>query len=126
MLSRQRVLIIEDIYLIALDIQRILEGANAAEAIFARDFAEAGALSASFADFDLAIVNTPQPHDACIAAKLAAAGPGIVVCTASPAELAATPFAQAALVPKPFSDEQLLAACRKALAAREGARSSGS
>ncbi len=122
MLSRQRLLIIEDVFLIALDIQRILEDASAAQAVFARDFGEARALAGRFAEFDLAIVN-PPPRGAlemATAALLAAAGPAIVVCTAADTDLAGTPLAAAELIIKPFSDENLLAACQKALARQAG------
>lgn len=119
MLSRQRVLIIEDVSLIALDIQRILDESNAEQAVFARNFGEARALAGGFSGFDLAIVN--PPHDGSpdmeAAALLAAACPAIVVCTASSAtDLSGTPLAAAELIVKPFSDGDLLAACQRARA----------
>jgi two-component system, response regulator PdtaR len=121
MLSSQRLLIIEDVFLIALDIQRILDDANAAKAVFSRNFAEASVLADRFSEFDLAIVNPPGPGSAEMetAAILARAGPSIVVCTASRVDLADTPLAGAELVIKPFSDEELLAACQRALARRD-------
>lgn len=117
MLSRQRVLIIEDVALIALDIQRILEDANAEQAIFARSFAEARTIAGPFAEFDLAIVNPPQRDsiEMEIAALVAAAVPSLVVCTATAAaDFRGTPLAAAELIVKPFSDDDLLAACRRA------------
>ena len=118
MLSSQRLLIIEDVFLIALDIQRVLEDANAAKAVFARNFEEASALAHRFAEFDLAIVNPPDLSNMGIAARLASAGPAIVICTAAKLDLGGTPLAGAPLILKPFSDEDLLAACRQALEAR--------
>lgn len=118
MLSRLRLLIVEDVFLIALDIQRVLEGANAGQTVFARDFTEAAALADRFGEFDLAIVNPPDPPSLEIASKLVAAGPAIVVCTAAQMDLSGTPLAGAPLVIKPFSDDDLLAACRKALEGR--------
>jgi CheY-like chemotaxis protein len=115
MLSRLRLLIVEDVFLIALDIQRVLEDANAAQTVFARNFAEASSLADRFGEFDLAIVNPPDPASLEIAARLAAAGLAIVVCTAARIDLSGTPLAGAPLVIKPFSDEDLLAACREAL-----------
>lgn len=120
MLSSQRLLIIEDVFLIALDIQRVVEGANAQQTVFARNFAEAEALADRFAEFDLAIVNPPEPGSPQIdtAARLAAAGPAIVVCTASDLDLGETPLAGAEVITKPFADGDLLAACQRALARR--------
>ena len=120
MLSSQRLLIIEEVSLIALDIQRVVEDANAQDTVFARNFAEAAALSDRFGEFDLAIVNPPEPGSPQIeiAARLSAAGPAIVVCTAAGFDLAATPLAGAEMVAKPFADGDLLAACQRALARR--------
>jgi CheY-like chemotaxis protein len=116
MLSSQRLLIIEDEFIIALDIQRILEDANAGKAVFARHFGEAAALADRFAQFDLAIVNPPETGSLEMetAAALVAAGPAIVVCTAAHVDLTGTPLAGAELITKPFSDEDLLAACQRA------------
>ena len=118
MLSSQRLLIIESEFLIALDIQRVIEDSNALQTVFARSFSEAAALADRFGTFDLAIVNAPGPDDLPIAAELAAAGPAIIVCTAGTTDLDATPLAGAAVLMKPFSDEQLRAACSEALAAK--------
>jgi two-component system, response regulator PdtaR len=118
MTSRLRLLIVEDAFLIALEIQQILEAANAAQTILVRDFTEASALADRFGEFDLAIVNPPAEDDLEIVGKLAAAGPAIVVSTAAPMDLSGTPLAGAPLVIKPFSDADLLAACRKALGDR--------
>jgi DNA-binding response OmpR family regulator len=116
MLSRHKLLIIEDVFLIALEIQRVLEDANAAQTVFARNFEEAQLLSDRFGEFDLAIVNPPQLRSPEMetAALLAGAGPAIVVCTAAMVDLADTPLAGAELIVKPFSDEDLLAACQRA------------
>jgi DNA-binding NtrC family response regulator len=121
MLSRQRVLIIEDVSLIALDIQRVLDESHAAEAVFARNFGEARAHAERFGEFDLAIVNPPQPDtpEMETAALLAAVVPALVVCTATAtADLSGTPLAAAELLVKPFSDDDLLAACQRARARR--------
>jgi two-component system, response regulator PdtaR len=117
MLSRQRLLIIEGEFLIALEIQRILEGANASQTVFARDFREAAALAGRFGEFDLAIINPPLEHTPEIetASMLASAGPAIVICTAGPVGLDGTPLADVEIVRKPFADGDLLAACQRAL-----------
>lgn len=122
MLSRQKLLIIEDVFLIALEIQRILEDANAAQAVFARDFTEAQVLADRFGEFDLAIVN-PPPHrspEMETAGLLVQAGPAIVVCTAAKVDLTDSPLAGAELIVKPFSDADLLAACQRARARLPG------
>ena len=120
MLSRQKLLVIEDVVLIALEIQRIVEGANAAETLFARNFAEAQPFADRFHEFDLAIVNPPPQRSPELetASLLAKAVPAIVVCTAASVDLANGPLAGAELIVKPFSDEDLLAACRRAAAKR--------
>jgi two-component system, response regulator PdtaR len=122
MLSRHKLLIIEDVFLIALEIQRILEDANAAQTVFARNFEEAKLLADRFGEFDLAIVNPPalRSPEMETAALLADAGPAIVVCTAAMVDLADTPLAGAELIVKPFSDEDLLAACKRARARKDG------
>jgi DNA-binding response OmpR family regulator len=121
MLSSHRLLIIEDVVLIALDIQRILEEANARQAVFVRNFDEANALADRFGEFDLAIVNPPQlgTHEIGVAAKLAAAGPAILVSTASPFDLSSTPLAGSETLIKPFADGDLLAACQRAIERRK-------
>lgn len=122
MLSRQKLLIIEDVFLIALEIQRILEDANAAQTVFARNFQEAQLLADRFAEFDLAIVNPPplRSPEMQTAGLLARAGPAIVVCTAAVVDLAGSPLAGAELIVKPFSDEDLVAACQRARARQGG------
>lgn len=123
MLSGERLLIVEEEYLIASDIQRVLEDANAADAVFAKNYNELQALQARFAEFHLAIVTPPRPGtpDVALAALLATAGPALVICTANKIEVGGTALEHAEIVYKPFSDEQLLAACVKALAKRSGA-----
>lgn len=120
MLSGERLLIIEEEFLIALDIQRALEDANAQKAVFARNFAEVAAMGDRVGEFDLAIVNPPHPtaDDLAVAQRIVAAGVAVVVCSAFRRNLAGTPFAGAEFIDKPFSDEKLLEACRRALAQR--------
>ncbi len=120
MLSSRRVLIIEEVPLIALDIQRAVEAAHAADTVFARDFKEAAGLAERFGEFDLAIVNPPERGsvDMATVERLAASCFAIVVCTASSAELSGTPLAGAEVVTKPFADDDLLAACQRAMGRR--------
>lgn len=120
MLSGKRLLVLEDEFIIALDIQRIVEEAGARQSVLARTYEEVAELSSRYSDFDLAIVSVPRPAtaDAEIAGRLAAAGVALVVCTANPAALAGTPLAGAQIVDKPFSDDELVAACARALQSR--------
>ena len=116
MLSRQKLLIIEDVFLIALEIQRILEDANAEQTVFARDFAEVEQMKDRFQEFDLAIINPPpmRSPEMEIAGLLVKAGPAIVVCTGAHVDLANTPLAGVEVIVKPFADQDLLDACRRA------------
>ena len=120
MLSAERLLIVEEEFLIALDIQRAVEGANAQSAVFARNFDEVATLGRRLDDFDLAIVNAPRAgtRDQAIADELVRRGIAVVVCSAAPGDLSKTSLAAAEIVEKPFSDEHLLAACRRALETR--------
>ena len=121
MLSGERLLIVEDDFLIALDIQRVLEGANAQRAVFARNYSEVAAMGDRLGDFDLAIVNPPDtnPGDLAVAERIAAVRIAVVVCSAFRRDLSGTPFAAAEFVDKPFADGDLLEACRRALARRQ-------
>jgi CheY-like chemotaxis protein len=117
MLSGERLLIVEEEFLIALDVQRVLEGADAQRTVFARNFDEVAKLAGRLADFDLAIVTAPRPgtSDQAVADDLVQRGIAVVVCSATPGDLHDTLLATAEIVEKPFSDEHLVAACRRAL-----------
>ncbi len=121
MLSGEKLLIVEEEFLIALDIQRAVEGANAEHAVFARNFKEAAALIDRFGEFDLAIVTPPRlgTNDFEVAGRLVAARVAVVVCSGARAHLDGTPLEGIEVVYKPFSDAELLAACRRALERRQ-------
>ena len=121
MLSAERLLIVEEEFLIALDIQRAVEGANAQGVVFARNFYEVAALGERLAEFDLAIVNAPRPgtNDQEVADDLVRRGVAVVICSAAPGDFRDTSLAGTEIVEKPFSDEHLLAACRRALEKRQ-------
>lgn len=121
MLSREHLLIVEEEFLIALDIQRVIESANARQTVFARNFREVEKLGDRLADFNLAIVTPPRlgTNDEHIAERLVAAGAAIVVCSAARANLAGTSLDGSEVVYKPFSDDELLAACRRAIEKRD-------
>lgn len=117
-LTHQRLLIIEDEFLIALDIQRVLEATGTIQTVIVRDFTEAASLEGGFGDFNLAIVNPPHGRDFDTAWRLMAARVVLVVCSAGPVDLDGTPLAGAPVISKPFADEHLLAAYEKARALR--------
>ena len=120
MLSGERLLIVEEESLIAMDIQRVLQGANAQTAVFARNFGEVASMGDRLGEFDLAIVNPPKrdQSDLAVAQRIVASGIAVVVCSAFGKDLGDTPLAAAEFVGKPFSDEALLEACRRAMARR--------
>ncbi len=121
MLSGERLLIVEEEFLIAMDIQRVVEDANAAQTVFARNYKELAALEPRFGEFDLAIVTPPRPgtREGPLLDRLVQAGAALVVCSATHAASPAgnLPFAQ--IVTKPFADDELLQACLRALKTRK-------
>ena len=121
MLSDQRLIIVEEEFLIAMDIQRIVESANARQPLLARNFKEVAALGDDLATFDLTIMTPPRddPTDHEIAARMVEAGLAIVVCSAAMGTLAGTVLEGAETITKPFADADLLAACRRAIERRK-------
>jgi hypothetical protein len=117
LLSGAHPLIIEEEFLIAVDIQRVLDGAAAGRAVLARTYDEAAALGEGLLRFDLAVVIPPRPEseDEAVAGRLIAAGVAVVVCSAARVHLAGTVLAEAEFVDKPFADDELVAACLRAL-----------
>ncbi len=119
MLAGKRVLIIEDEFLIALDMERVVVEAGAQEAVLARNFDEAAALGDGIAGFDLVIMHPPSAngdrHPAVID-KIVSDGSGIVVCSAFRGLVNGTGLEGHVFLDKPFADDDLLAACVQALA----------
>ena len=78
-------------------------------------------------EFDLAIVTPPRPGtgDQLVFDELAAAGLAIVVVSAVPERIARSGLTDGEFVGKPFTDEELLAACRRAIAAPAAALGQG-
>ncbi|KQX40278.1 hypothetical protein ASD04_06500 [Devosia sp. Root436] len=121
MLTGQTVLIIEDEFLIALDIQRILEPLGAGKTLFARTTAEAEELRALWPEIGVAVIEV-LAHDAermQLARALSTAGIPVVLTTADItvrhglADLSAFP-----LLVKPVPEEAFTSAIGAALAAR--------
>ncbi len=119
--ERLRVLIVEAEALVALYVQGVVEETFAAAAETVRDFAAAAALADRFAEFGLAIVNHSHPGDEAVVRRLASACPAIVLCTGGGDLLPAGALTNAVRIAKPFTEEDLIAACRQAL---EAARAS--
>jgi DNA-binding response OmpR family regulator len=115
MLHGTRLLVVEREFLIALEVQRILESADARQIVAARSVAEVDSLSQHWPEFDLAVIEDllGDAEAVELAAKLRAAGVAVVVTTADHGIVER--FNGAPTVEKPFSDETLLAACRQAL-----------
>jgi DNA-binding response OmpR family regulator len=114
MISGTTALIVEDEYLIALEVQRILEAAGATALIAAPGIADAIAPDRN-STFDLAIVAVP-PLDADklgLCEHLRRRGVAVVV-LASGQEVVAE-VGGFRLVMKPFTDNQLVSAVRAAL-----------
>jgi DNA-binding response OmpR family regulator len=118
-LTGQRLLIVEDEFLIAIEMQRVLAAAGASETVLIRTLDEAATLGEALAGFDLVILPPPrtdQPQP--VLARIAAAGAGIVVCSAFSGPRAGHPLADAEFLDKPFADEELVAACERAMTRR--------
>lgn len=119
MLNGRPTLIIEEEFLIALDIQRMLEAMGAGQTLFARNAQEARQLGTHWNDLALAIVELRMQdrisHQ--LSADLAAAGIALVVTTGD-IGLHREVTLNAPLVMKPFPEETLASAVRQALAAR--------
>ena len=113
----KRILVVEREFLVALDMQRALEGTAPAKMVFARSVDEAAHLANQFSDYDLAIIElTADTGDGIeLARDLLEAGVAVVG-TSAHARMSETarslgiPF-----VGKPWADETLLRACATAL-----------
>ncbi|RUT34894.1 response regulator [Arsenicitalea aurantiaca] len=116
MLNGRSVLIIEQEFLIALDIQRILEQAETGRTVFARSLEEAARLEGEWSAFDIAIIDTPHDDmDAhAMADALRSRGVGVVVSTGDLA-LRRRLSPEVPVVVKPFNEADLLGACARAL-----------
>lgn len=117
MLKGKRVLIVEQEFLIALDIQRILEGAHAGPCVFARTVEEARTLESRWSEFDLAItqLRREDPTAPGLARDLAAAKVPVVIIAADPYRGDNAAGLQAPVLLKPFGEDELLDACLSAL-----------
>lgn len=118
MLNGQTILILEEEFLIALDIQRVLEVHHAKQTVFARTVDEAFALSGTWSDFNLALLEFQNDGQKVLALAKALRDAGVaIVLTASDStmrrgceHLPGTP-----VVIKPFLETDLIDAIHRAL-----------
>jgi CheY-like chemotaxis protein len=119
MLTNTRILVVEAEFLVALDIQRMLEGADAAETAFARSIDEAVGLASRFTHFDLAIVEMPAGSVAALrlVQDLIRAEVAVVLTTTGTDALESYDLALeiVKIISKPIDEADLIAACAAAL-----------
>ena len=120
LLIGKRCLVLDDEFLIALDIQQTLEFAGAAHVACVATVAEALALLRANPDFDIAVLDVkisgPDRNSLGVAAQLAAKGTPFVFLTGMRVDdLHAKQFPQAPVVEKPYDAAALLDAVRRAL-----------
>ena len=111
MFEGKRVLVVDGDFLVAFDVQRILEQAGATSPVFVRTAGEAESLRERWNEFDLALVHRGKDGHALIEA-LVASGLRVVVNT-SDIRIAAPEGA--VMLERPFNEAQLLGACESAL-----------
>jgi CheY-like chemotaxis protein len=118
MLTGQTVLIVETEFLIALDIQRVLEFMGAGQTVFARTTIEALDAAARWPGFGLALVEIHHERDDDLALLqgLKDAGVALVLLTADIAlRRGCASFPGTPVVMKPFLEEELASAIKQAL-----------
>ncbi len=122
-LTGKRCLVLDDEYLIALDIQQILEAAGATGVMSVSTAAEALDILSKGSKFDLAVLDIKLGDTAgnsmTVAALLAERGTPFIFLTGMRAdEIQAGRFADTPVVEKPYQAPMLIEALRQALAAK--------
>jgi CheY-like chemotaxis protein len=117
MLNGRPALIVEEEFLIALDIQRMLEMLGAGQTLFARNAAEAHELRAHWPDIALAIIevragDAPSQQ---LLESLTGVGIPVVLTTA---DIGLRSSTQGPFVTKPIPEDELASAVQQALASR--------
>lgn len=118
MFENCQALIIEQEFLIALDMQRILESAGATSVVTARSVSEVDTLRHRWSEFNLAVLAVPRERSTVLSLGLELEAAGVAVVFAStdgPATAGDDRFASARWIGKPFAENELIAACRDAL-----------
>jgi CheY-like chemotaxis protein len=121
LLSGKRCLVLDDEFLIALDIQQILEIAGATHVACAATVPEALELLRREPDFDVAVLDVkiggPQPNSLGVAALLAEKGTPFVFLTGMRVnDIHAKQFPQAPVIEKPYDATALLDSVRRVIA----------
>lgn len=121
MLTGRTALVVEEEFLIALDLQRMLEALGITQTLFARNAAEAGQLSARWPEIAIAVVEIHSDNEQSIAlaGSLVESGIPTVLVTADAGPIPC-PMPQPCppVVTKPVPDLTLAEAVRQAMAAR--------
>jgi DNA-binding NtrC family response regulator len=120
MLNGQTALVVEEEFLIALDIQRMLELMGAGQTLFASTPGEAEHFRARWPELGIAVVEIRHRDEAAIdlVERLRSAGIPTVLTTADLDIGQTRDLADLALLPKPIPEDEMTSAVRQALAAR--------
>jgi len=120
MLNGRTALVVEEEFLIALDIQRMLEMLGAGQTLFAGTASDAENLRDQWPDIGIAIVEVGGRHTAAgqLVQALRQAGVPMVLTTAD-VLVSQDPgaFPELAIIPKPIPEDAMVSAVRKALTA---------
>jgi CheY-like chemotaxis protein len=122
-LAGMRLLIVEDEFIVTLDIERVLESAGVAEIVSAGRVADALQALDEGSNFDLALVDRDSALP--VVERLAALAIPFVILTGSPDTAETRSFPQAPVVGKPFDDATLMAALELALSSAPPGRDGG-
>jgi DNA-binding response OmpR family regulator len=108
-LRGKRILVVEDEFLIALDLQRVMEEAGAVAVVFAQNLAEARERCAAPEGFHLVVIDRRlgQEDALPLIGELNALGVPLLVASGLPPEMGTHGIA---VIRKPFTDEEVLAA----------------
>ncbi|MDB5613141.1 MAG: hypothetical protein JWQ22_794 [Devosia sp.] len=117
MLKGRPVLIVEEEFLIALDIQRMLEGLGVGQTLLARNASEARQLRQHWPDLALAIIELrlDHSHNKELPTELSAAGVPLVVTTGD-FGLSRNLASAVPILVKPIPEETMASAVARALA----------
>jgi CheY-like chemotaxis protein len=126
-LAGMRLLIVEDEFIVTLDIERVLESAGVAEIVSAGRVADALQALDEGSNFDLALVDLKLERDSAlpVVERLAALAIPFVILTGSPDTAETRSFPRAPVVGKPFDDATLMAALELALSSAPPGRDGG-
>jgi len=119
MSAEQAFLIVETEFLIALDIQRVLEGVEARQCVLATSPAEARSMAGDIRTFALALLDfrSGDSHTLALARDLVTAGvPLVLLVSEVGLRHGVRELPHAPVVIKPFLEEDLASAVRRALA----------